>query len=63
VLEGHAPSLKKKGRLREGGDADIVVFDPGRIIDRATFQEPTLPSQGVRHVLINGVLVVRDGAI
>lgn len=63
LLEGRAPSLKKKGRIREGGDADIVVFDPDRIIDHATFQEPTRPSQGVRHVLINGVLVVRDGVI
>ncbi|HEX6315604.1 MAG TPA: amidohydrolase family protein [Gemmatimonadaceae bacterium] len=63
LLESRAPSFEKKGRLREGGDADIVVFDPERIIDRATFREPTRPSQGVRHVLINGVLVVRDGII
>lgn len=62
-LEGRAPALGKKGRLREGADADIVVFDSGRIIDRATFQKPTQPSEGVRYVLINGVLVVRDGLI
>ena len=63
LLERRAPRLKKKGRLREGGDADIVVFDPDRIIDRATFQEPTRPSQGVWHVLINGVVVVRGGVV
>ncbi|MGH2372432.1 MAG: amidohydrolase family protein [Gemmatimonadales bacterium] len=62
-LEGRAPVLAKKGRLREGADADIVVFDPDRIIDRATFGKPTQPSEGVRYVLINGVLVVRDGLI
>jgi N-acyl-D-aspartate/D-glutamate deacylase len=62
-LEGRAPAFEKKGRLREGADADIVVFDPDRIIDRATFRNPTEPSEGVRYVLINGELVVRDGLI
>ena len=36
-LERRVPAMKNKGRIREGTDADIVVFDPGRIIDRATF--------------------------
>jgi hypothetical protein len=62
-LEGRAPAFARKGRLREGADADIVVFDPGRIIDRATFREPTQPSEGVRYVLINGALAVREGLI
>lgn len=48
-LEGRAPVLAKKGHLSEGADADIVVFDPGRIIDRATFRKPTQPSEGVRY--------------
>jgi N-acyl-D-aspartate/D-glutamate deacylase len=55
--------MKNKGRIREGADADIVVFDAGSIIDRATFREPAQPSEGVRFVLINGVVVVRDGVI
>ena len=62
-LERRVPAMKNKGRIREGTDADIVVFDPGRIIDRATFQEPTRPSEGVSHVLVSGSLVVRDGVI
>lgn len=63
LLEGRTPRFKRKGRLREGADADLVVFDPGRIIDRATFQEPARPSEGVRHLLIEGVVVVRDGVV
>jgi N-acyl-D-aspartate/D-glutamate deacylase len=63
VLERRVPAMKNKGRIRDGADADIVVFDAGRIIDRATFQQPTRPSEGVRFVLINGIVVVRDGAV
>jgi dihydroorotase len=62
-LEGRAPAFGRKGRLREGADADIVVFDPSRIIDRATFREPAQPSEGVRYLLINGALAVREGLI
>ena len=62
-FEQWVPAMKNKGRIREGADADIVVFDAERIIDQATFREPTNPSQGVAYVLINGVLVARDGVI
>jgi Amidohydrolase family len=62
-LEARVPAMRNKGRIRERADADIVVFDAARIIDRATYQEPTLPSQGVRYVLVNGVVVVRDGVL
>jgi dihydroorotase-like cyclic amidohydrolase len=55
-----SPSSRLTG-IREGADADIVVFDAGRVIDRATFREPTRPSEGVRYVLINGLVVVRNG--
>lgn len=61
-LAARVPAMRSKGRIREGADADIVVFDADRIIDRATFQEQR-PSEGVRYVLVNGVLVVRDGVI
>lgn len=59
-MEGHVPAMKQKGRLAVGADADITVFDPQTVIDRATFEEPTTPSTGIPHVLVNGVFVVRD---
>ena len=50
-----------RGRLAPGLAADIVLFDPLRIRDRATFAEPTLPSEGVKYVLVNGVVVLEGG--
>lgn len=60
-LEGHVPMMKTKGRIAVGADADLTVFDPDTVIDRATFEAPTTPSAGIPHVLVNGVFVVRDG--
>ncbi len=62
-LERVAPMFKNKGRIRIGADADITVFDPKTVIDKATYQEPALPSVGFRYVLVNGVPVVVDGAL
>lgn len=61
-LERFAPGMARKGRLQVGADADITVFDPGRVIDTATFEEDLSTSEGVRYVLVNGVLVVDEGA-
>ncbi|MGH9388816.1 MAG: amidohydrolase family protein, partial [Vicinamibacteria bacterium] len=55
-----APSMKKKGRLQVGADADITVFDLGTIRDTATFEDDLSFSEGVVHVLVGGVFVVRD---
>ncbi len=60
-LEGMAPAMRLKGRVQVGCDADITVFDPDTIIDRATFEDGLSFSTGVHHVLVNGTLVVRDG--
>ncbi len=62
-LERRAPAMKGKGRLRAGADADITIFDPQRIMDRATFEQPTQFSEGIRHVLVSGAPVVRDGKL
>jgi N-acyl-D-aspartate/D-glutamate deacylase len=62
-LERLAPAFHTKGRLRVGADADISVFDASAVIDRSTYQQPALPSLGFRYVLVNGTVVVRDGAI
>jgi N-acyl-D-aspartate/D-glutamate deacylase len=63
LLEGHVPAMRRKGRLAPGCDADIVVFDPATITDQATYAESIRPSTGIRHVLVNGGFVVRDGAL
>jgi dihydroorotase len=60
-LEKRAPLFLNKGRIKLGSDADITVFDPGKIIDRATFEEPLQYSDGIRFVLVNGIPVLRDG--
>jgi len=62
-LAARAPAMKNKGRVRVGADADLAVFDPDRIIDRATFDEPLQRSEGVRYLFVNGVAVIRDGQL
>jgi len=62
-LEKRAPVFKGKGRIRVGADADIAVFDADRVIDKATYQEPLQYSEGIQFVLVNGVLVVKDGKL
>jgi N-acyl-D-glutamate deacylase len=60
ILEDYAPALKKKGRLQEGMDADIIVIDPETVTDTATFKEPCQLSKGMKHVLVNGTFLIRD---
>ena len=53
--------IQKRGIIKKGAFADIVVFDPARIIDRATFDKPFLKSEGIHYVVINGTPVVWKG--
>jgi N-acyl-D-glutamate deacylase len=55
--------MEKKGRLREGMDADVIVFDPATVQDRASFSEPYLPAIGMKYVLVNGVPVIQEGEL
>ena len=62
-LEKAVPSMRAKGRIKVGADADLTIFDPATVIDRATFEQPAQYSEGIRHVLVGGIFVVRDEKI
>lgn len=55
--------LVDRGYVAAGMAADITIFDPRTIIDRATYENPALLSEGVRHVLVNGVHALKDGGV
>ena len=61
MLERSTPAAREKGRLEEGADADIVVFDAATITDHATYQKPMEPSTGVLFLVVGGAVVVDEG--
>jgi N-acyl-D-aspartate/D-glutamate deacylase len=63
MLERSTPAARQKGRLQEGADADIVVFDARTITDRSTFAKPMEPSVGVRYLIVGGRVVVDEGRL
>jgi len=63
ILEDAAPQMKRKGRIKVGADADIIVFDPDTVIDKATYANPRQPAEGMRHVIVSGVPIIRDGTL
>jgi hypothetical protein len=63
MLERSTPDARRKGRLQEGADADIVVFDAATITDRSTFEKPMEPSVGVHYLVVGGTVVVNEGKL
>jgi hypothetical protein len=61
ALEASCPAMRARGRVQRGAAADLVIFDADRVTDQATYADSTRLSAGVRHVLVDGVFVVRDG--
>jgi len=60
-LEKSTASARRKGRLQEGADADIVAFDPRTVTDRSTYASPRQPSIGMRYVMVNGTVLIDSG--
>jgi dihydroorotase len=63
VMPADRLAMKSKGRIQVGADADITVFDAGKVIDKATFDNPAQYSEGIPFVLVNGTFAVKDGAV
>jgi cytosine/adenosine deaminase-related metal-dependent hydrolase len=62
-LEARVPAMAAKGRLKEGADADITIFDPATVIDKSTYEDATLPAAGIPYVIVNGQVVVDVGKV
>jgi N-acyl-D-aspartate/D-glutamate deacylase len=62
-IESFSPQMRQKGRIKVGADADISVFDPNHVSDKATFENPAQYSAGFRYVMVEGTFVVRDGKL
>ena len=62
-LESMSSQMRQKGRIKVGADADISVFDPARVIDKATYEKPAQYSEGFQYVMVGGKFVVREGKL
>ena len=62
-LENYAPAFKRKGRIQEGMDADITIFDLNTILDKATYESPYQEAAGIEYVIVNGVPIIDRGAM
>ena len=62
-MEKATAAARAKGRLQEGADADVVVFDPKSIVDRATYKSPREASSGMRSVIVGGAVLIDQGKL
>jgi len=62
-LERRVPAMANKGRIRVKADADLAIFNPATVIDRATYENATLPSAGIPYVVVGGQVVVDRGEL
>lgn len=62
-LERRVPAMSAKGRVKVGADADFAIFDPATVIDRATYEDASIPSAGIPFVIVGGQVVVDGGRV
>ncbi len=62
-LEKATLAARRKGRLQEGADGDVIVFDPATVADRATYQAPREPSSGMAYVIVGGTVLIDHGTL
>jgi N-acyl-D-aspartate/D-glutamate deacylase len=62
-LARRVPAMANKGRIRAGADADLTIFDPATVIDRATYEDASIPSAGIPFVIVGGQVVVDGGEV
>jgi dihydroorotase len=55
--------MAQKARIKAGADADLTIFDPDTVIDRATYEDATIPSAGIPYVIIGGQVAVDRGTV
>ena len=63
ILEDSVPQMRSKGRIQEGADADIVIFDLETVSDRSTFEKPARSSTGFEYVIVLGTPLVSQGVL
>jgi len=60
-LEEISPMMRYKGRIQVGADADLTIFNPATVSDKATFEKGLAFSEGISHVIVNGVVMLKNG--